>query len=1272
MILRKHPIAAALMIALGAFAGTSALAEWQTATGLTVNTSRLYYSPSTRGYFARVSLTNTSDSQVSGALRVAVTGSFPTPINEDGTNGDGQPFYYLVTNDLAPGETSETIRVDLGSGRRGRKFIDLAAEVDPDTFTMQLLHVADIDGKGPQEDVRAFSALVDHFSGLYPNNTLKLSSGDNWIPGVEYSAASVETMDRVLGVAGDGRAHVAYLNAMGFQASAMGNHDLDGGPGALVGIISPETDGGTWEGALFPYLSANLDFAADADLIDLVVADGQPASSVAGKLAGSVTIDVNGETVGIVGATTPNLASITSTGNIGVAPADSSDIDALAAIIQDSVDALTATGIDKIIVLAHMQQIGVEQQLAARLSDVDVIVAGGSNTRLLDGDDLLYPGDLDFADTYPLSFTTPKGEPIYVVNTDGDYKYLGRLVAGFDALGRIVPSTLDEALNGAWASSAASLARVGLTGAADQNADVDVVADALDTEIALLEANFFGFTSVYLDGIRGSVRTEETNLGNLTADANLWLGRIADPSVQVSIKNGGGIRDAIGSVVCPPGSVDPSECNALPPDEGKINQIHVQNALRFNNGLTLLTLTKSQLLAVLEETVQFAAPGVTSGNFGQVAGVRFSWDQSLPAGSRVVNAAVVDDSGAVVEELVRDGSIAGDPSSSFRVITLNFLVDSGYDSLIDAVADGGSDRVDLVGSGMIPDGVFDFADPGSEQDALAEYLSTYYFDVPFDTAEVEPIDDIRNQQLALAGKVDTVFDLPEGAVSLAKIGGLTLGGAEIVSYDPDAQKVFVTGGSVAVVDISTPSTPVLDYTLDVEADVQADISGFNADSVTSVSYKDGLLVAALPADADLGTDADPGYVAFYDDNGAYLGAIEAGALPDMVTWDRGGNRVLVANEGEGDAEGSLTVIDVPTDGDAASRVASATATQIDFQCFNGSEADLRLDGVRIFPAQSAAMDFEPEYIALSADDGTAYVALQEANTLAEVDLTGTLDCAAITLIPLGTKDHSLLANALDSSDKDGVINIQPRPVQGLYMPDGISAYDPGVGRTFVLTANEGDDRGDFGDDGPLADAVRIKDLALDATAFPDAAALQEDDVMGRLNVSAFDGNTGAGGTYETLFSYGARSFTIWDMGSGSLADSVVTGIVGADSNDDIGQVTAQLTPAFFNANDGDPGEFDKRSDNKGAEPEAVITGEIDGRYYAFVGLERAAGGVMIYDVTNPALPSFESYTPGVTATENDIALEGMVFISAEQSPNGNPLLVTANEESKTVAIYEIE
>ncbi len=245
------------------------------------------------------------------------------------------------------------------------------------------------------------------------------------------------------------------------------------------------------------------------------------------------------------------------------------------------------------------------------------------------------------------------------------------------------------------------------------------------------------------------------------------------------------------------------------------------------------------------------------------------------------------------------------------------------------------------------------------------------------------------------------------------------------------------------------------------------------------------------------------------------------------------------------------------------------------------------------------------------------------------------------------------AAGLDASDRDGdggskEINIRDWPVFGMYMPDGIASFSTG-GQAFYATANEGDAR---------TDPARVGTLNLDPTAFPNAAELKDNASLGRLNASTIDGDLDGDGDYDMLYAYGARSFTIWDASGNPVFDS----------GDAFEQITAAETPVLFNANDGDPSKWDERSDDKGPEPEGVTIGAINGRPYAFVGLERAGGGVMVYDIGDPHKPLFGGYF----RTDGDISPEGLTFISVADSPTGLPLLVVTNEVSLTTAIFGIE
>ncbi|MBW7882665.1 MAG: choice-of-anchor I family protein [Caldilineaceae bacterium] len=254
----------------------------------------------------------------------------------------------------------------------------------------------------------------------------------------------------------------------------------------------------------------------------------------------------------------------------------------------------------------------------------------------------------------------------------------------------------------------------------------------------------------------------------------------------------------------------------------------------------------------------------------------------------------------------------------------------------------------------------------------------------------------------------------------------------------------------------------------------------------------------------------------------------------------------------------------------------------------------------------------------------------------------------------------LAPNGLDASDKDDGIFIQNWPVLSLYQPDAIGAYTVN-GQTYLVTANEGDAR-DY--DG-YSEEKRLADIVLDASAFPDAAYLQQSENLGRLRITTASGDTDGDGLYEQIVGYGGRSFSIWDT-AGNLI---------FDSGDALEQITAELLPEGFNSN-GESDSFDSRSDDKGPEPEAVAIGVLDGRTYAFVGLERI-GGIFVYDITDPKAPTFIEYVnnrdlSAPTEEAGDLAPEGIIMVPAGASPTAGPLLIVANEFSGTTSIWAIE
>lgn len=649
----------------------------------------------------------------------------------------------VVTNEVS--NTTTTFNVDLPD----------------DTYTLQLLHAADQEGGlDALTDAPNFSAVLGALEDDY-ENTLVLSSGDAFIPGPFFSAS-----ESVYG--GEGRGDILIQNELGFDAIALGNHEFDRGTATLADLISPDEET-EYPGTNFPYLNANLDFSTDEELAPLVTNNGQLASEIPNSIAGNTIVDVNGERIGVFGAITPTLGSISSPGDVGIAPvefdsSDPEDIAALAAEIQSAVDIFLESNSDvnKVVLLAHMQQLAIEEQLAELLTDVDIIVAGGSNTLLADDSDRLRSGD-EAQGAYPILSEGADGNPVAVVNTDGNYQYVGRLVVEFDSNGVILPSSIDPEISGAYATDEEGVAAV------DGTPDPEIVeiTEQLETAVAEQEGNIFGNTEVYLNGMRGDVRTQETNLGNLTADANLATAQASDDSVVISIKNGGGIRDDIGDVIVPPGATSPEDFELVPPPanelankaEGDISQLDIANALRFNNGLSLVTLTAEELVAVIEHGVAETTEGATPGRFPQISGVNFSFDATREAGDRVQSLAIANEAGEIIDTVVENGELQGDASRTFRTVTLGFLADGGDDYPFpegDAV-----NRVDLVTEDEEnPDtdsrtGQATFAPDGSEQDALAEYLISNFEETSFDNVDTPPESDTRIQNLAV--REDTVL-----------------------------------------------------------------------------------------------------------------------------------------------------------------------------------------------------------------------------------------------------------------------------------------------------------------------------------------------------------------------------------------------------------------------------------------------------------------------------------------------------------------------------------
>ncbi len=515
--------------------------------------------------------------------------------------------------------------------------------------------------------------------------------------------------------------------------------------------------------------------------------------------------------------------------------------------------------------------------------------------------------------------------------------------------------------------------------------------------------------------------------------------------------------------------------------------------------------------------------------------------------------------------------------------------------------------------------------------------------------------------------------------------------AEIVAFDKSRQRIFTVNansGQVDVFNASDVTSLSLSETLDVQTMVvNAKTNITSTDQVgaaNSIAVYGDLAAVAVEA----ATKTDHGWVVFIDLTDLSVeSVVDSGSLPDMVTFTPDGSKAIVAVEGEpedyqSDPEGRVDIIDTTT-------FVLTTASFTDFNEGGSRHSELP-SNVRIFGtivdasgkevrSSTVAEDLEPEYVAVSADSKTAYVSMQEANAVAVIDI----DTATVSKIfALGFKDHNVSGNGFDASDKDDKVNIANWPVYGMYQPDSIATYTVG-GKDYFVTANEGDSRADWGTeqtDGsvdfagdPLnlnMEEFRVEDLTLDATAFPNAATLQTDDAIGRLKVTSKLGDTDGDDEFEALYVYGARSFSIWDAEDGTLV---------FDSGDQFEQKTYERYGSDFN-NDNAENDPDGRSDAKGPEPEAITVGEIDGKHYAFIGLERM-GGIMVYDITTPSAPTFISYVndrdisqdpDSVGAAAGDLGPEGFKFVSASASPNSKPLLIVGNEVSGTTSVYEVK
>ncbi|MFN9888024.1 MAG: bifunctional metallophosphatase/5'-nucleotidase [Pseudanabaena sp.] len=387
-----------------------------------------------------------------------------------------------------------------------------------------------------------------------------------------------------------GQADLDFYNTLAYDAGTIGNHEFDRGQQVLANFITK---------AKFPIISANLDIASSSPLY--------------GKVRPWHILDMKGEKIGIFGLTTTDTEILSSVGD-GVKFTDP------IAAARTSVQNLKQQGINKIIALTH---IGFENDvvLAQKVPDIDIIIGAHSHTPVGNIPNANHP--------YPLVQKNGKKESVLVV-TDWEWgKYLGDLSVSFDRAGKLI----------AWAGKPHAI-----DASIKPNPEFANKLKAYAAPIESLRQKVIGQALVALDGDRVKMRTGETALGNLIADA--ILAKTQGDRVQVALINAGGIR------------------SSLP--LGNITMGNVLEALPFGNTITRVELTGQQLIEALESGVSKAEQ--EEGRFPQVAGMRFVWNAKFPVGKRVTKVEVKDASGKF--QLLN-------PRAIYKVATNNFLASGG-------------------------------------------------------------------------------------------------------------------------------------------------------------------------------------------------------------------------------------------------------------------------------------------------------------------------------------------------------------------------------------------------------------------------------------------------------------------------------------------------------------------------------------------------------------------------------------------------------------------
>lgn len=469
--------------------------------------------------------------------------------------------------------------------------------------------------------------------------------------------------------------------------------------------------------------------------------------------------------------------------------------------------------------------------------------------------------------------------------------------------------------------------------------------------------------------------------------------------------------------------------------------------------------------------------------------------------------------------------------------------------------------------------------------------------------------------------------------------------SEIAAYHAPSRTLWVVNGAAGldVIDIRDPAQPVRTATHAVPAP-------------TSVAVSGDLVAVAVPDEK-----GGPGHVRFMRPDGAVIATVQVGHGPDMCTFTRDGSRLVVANEGEmsatGDPDGSVSIIDL-REGPLNTSVRTAR-----FDAFDGRRAELEAAGAHLpVPGAAVQRQLEPEYVAITPDGRTAIVGIQEANAVAIIDLD---TASARTVHGLGLKDFA--RSGLDASAKDAKNAPRPWPVLGLRQPDAVVSWSHG-GSTWFAVSEEGEWRegASFDERAKVSELVLSPELAERCAAVSGAGNDPRDGAfLGSLTVSRPASDRDGDGIAERLVAFGGRGVSIWELRADDIA-------LAWDSGDQVERAVGSTAPDVAKTSDA-------RSPARGPEPEGLALGEVDGRRLLFCGLERT-GGIVTWDVTDPRAPELLGVVhrrdPAVDpkkdlAAAGDLGPEGLLFVPAESSPNGRPLLVACNEVSGTTTLWEV-